>query len=426
MNIEVVGAQPRFTFHWPAGTEEYDAAVEVRVFRPGYADASALFVAYGYREAFGCIRRRILIFRSEANVLAEFVGVDNWAQDKRVATFLRRDGAKAYLRTNDPLPLRYSSFHSVRSQSVITGRYAPRCMAAVAHEADIPELVAVALAREQGRMANLTGASTDCPVTRRIDAGEQITRADHAQAIVQALLDFRSRQRTGDTFTGDEESDKFLRQNPFAFLMAASIDRGAPAESVWKIPFFLNEKLGHVDPRRLSRMTESEVETRLRQLDKKPRFPGQAARTILSLSRLVTDQYDGNAADVWQDREPEDVVNTLQGVWGVGLGIAHMTVRILIDEFGYRPSPPSLRKIDVKPDVHVIRVFYRTALTTAKSGRACVEASRRLHSEFPGQLDWPTWEIGRTWCHEHSSDCVDCPLCRVCARIGSLPQESEH
>ena len=372
------------------------------------------------------MRRRILVFRNEADVLAEFVGVNNWAQDKRVATFLRRDGSKKYLRAGDPLPFRYNSFDVVYSESVIIGRYAPRCMAAVANEADIPKLVALAIAREQGEMANVREASTTCEATAGIDVSQQLASPDHGQTVVQGLLNYRSQQRAGGTFTGDEKADEFLRQNPFAFLMAASLDRGALAESVWRIPLTFKEKLGHLDPRILSQTSEDELEGTLRQLDRQPRFPRQSARTIASLAKLVANRFNGDATGIWKGQEPLGVVRTLQEIWGVGPGIAHMVVRILLDEFGYQPSPRSLRTIDVKPDTHITRIFYRTGLTTVRSGEACVEAARQSHPEFPGLLDWPAWEIGRTWCHEHDPDCVNCPLRRVCLSAGSLLQGSQH
>lgn len=271
--------------------------------------------------------------------------------------------------------------------------------------------------------ASVGRISTDCGDTAETDVGEAPADFAHGQGVAQALLDYRSRQRTGGRFTTDENADRFLRQNPFAFLVAASIDRGALAEAVWAIPFLLKEELGHLDPRLLSSMSEDELERKLRQLSRHARFPRQCARTIISLAGLVMGRFGGEATAVWKGREPLEVVETLKEVWGVGPGIAHMAVRILTDEFGYRPNPASLRGIDVKADRHVIRVFYRTGLSTVMSGEACVEAARQSHPEFPGLLDWPSWEIGRTWCHEHDPDCTTCPLCHVCSKTGILPRQ---
>jgi endonuclease III len=343
--------------------------------------------------------------------------VDSWAQDKRVATFLRQDGSKKYLRIDDPLPSRYKMFNVVRSQSVVTGPHAPQCLAVIVDEADLSSLAAVAIARDEGEnTSEIEKVSEGELLVKTVVRQPQLSQ-NHKHAVVQGLLGYRSQQETGGPFTGNKDADRFLRRNPFAFLMAASIDRGALAEAVWEIPFLLNKKLGHLEPQVLSQMSIAQLEEVLRSLNRRPRFPRQSAQTITSLSRLVFNQFHGNAASMWEDKEPSAVVQTLEQIWGVGPGIAHMIVRILVDEFSYEPGPEGLRQIDVKPDTHIIRVFCRTGLTQNRSGKACVEAARQLYPEFPGLLDWPAWEIGRTWCHEHSPECMKCPLYNICPRI---------
>lgn len=414
--VEIRSAQPSFVFHWPMGTEEYNPCIEVQVSQAQSTQPQRLYVAYGFREAFARVRRRILVFRNEADVLAEFVGVDNWAQDKRVATSLRRDGSKKYLRVSDLVPSRYAQFNVVHSESIITGPYAPQCLVAIVDEADLPSLVAVAIAREQGETSSVAQTPPDAKPTIKDASQLPIASHDHSRAIVQALLDYRSKQETGGSFTGNKDADRFLRQNPFAFLMAASIDRGARAEAVWKIPFLLNRKIGHLDPYALSQMSVDQLEEELRSLERRPRFPRQSARTIIFLSELVFEQFHGNSANIWHGREPREVTWTLEKIWGVGSGIAHMVVRILVDEYGYDPGREGLRQIDVKPDVQVRRVFYRIGIAPDRNESTSVQVARQLHPEFPGLLDWPAWEIGRTWCHERNPECNRCPLCVVCLK----------
>jgi endonuclease III len=416
MKIEVSGARPRFQFHWPTGVEEYGPVIEVVISDRQFVGHVKLFVAYGFREAFGKSRRRILVFRNEADVLAEFTGVDDWVQSKRVATFLRRDGTKKYLRLGEPIPPRYAQFDVTESTSVITGRYAPRCFAALVDESDVETLVAVATAREEGETAvraEEPAGSKPAIKTGAVPSGEDFGAQE---AVVQALLNYRARQNSGSPFTKSADADKFLRQNLFAFLMAASIDRGARAEAVWETPFLLCKKLGHFDPGILANSAVDQVETTLRSLSRRPRFPRQAAQTIISLAKLITDEFLGDVAGIWHGRQPHEVTRTLEKIWGVGPGIAHMVVRILVDEYGYDPGPEGLRQIDVKPDVQVRRVFYRTGITPDKNENTSVHVARQLHPEFPGLLDWPTWEIGRSWCHERNPKCNECPLHGVCLK----------
>ncbi len=419
INVVVVGSQTQFVFHWPGGVENYDGLLEVRVSGAGCVEPLQLYVAYGYRKAFGRLRRRILVFRNQADVLAEFVGTDDWPQSNRVATFLRRDGTKKYLRSGDRVPSRYTQFSITDPSSVITGPYAPRCLAAVVPETDLPTLVAIALARDEGESTSIAQTAIALDIAPKAKGEHLEVGSGNSQAVVRALLDYRAQQKTGGPFTKNHAANKFLRENPFAFLMAASIDRGAPAEAVWEIPFHLCNRLGHLDPRRLAQMTPHEIEKALRALDRMPRYPKQSARTIFSLSTIVVSRFGSNAANVWHERQPIQVVQTLDDIWGVGPGIAHMTVRILKDEFGYDPGADGWSQVDVKPDVQVRRLFYRTGLASDRSENTCVQAARQLHPEFPGLLDWPAWEIGRTWCRENNPDCAACPLSHICPKLGN-------
>ena len=238
------------------------------------------------------------------------------------------------------------------------------------------------------------------------------------QLVKEELLKFGATLPKGGTFTGDEAADRFLRSNPFAFLMAASLDRGARSESVWKIPRLLQQKLDHLDPDRLSRMTSSELEKILRSLPKKPRFPNHAAKTIICLAKLVSNELNGNADKAWAGKSVASVLDFLDRVYGVGPGIAAMTVRILIDEGVFQPQQAELRQIDIKSDVHVTRVFYRSGLSASRDEQQCKYDARTLYPEFPGKLDWPAWEIGRKYCHEGNPNCLECPLYSVCPKEG--------
>lgn len=238
-----------------------------------------------------------------------------------------------------------------------------------------------------------------------------------SKKVVLALIQYGKElkpQKSGGTWTKDEAIDQFLRQNHFAFLMAASIDRGARAETVWKIPYLLHQELGHLDPKKFADFNSAQIELHILSLPKKPRYPVQAAITISELSKMIVANFDGNAEAIWKHKEPNDIVKSLLKVKGVGLGIAHMIVRILVDEFDYDPGPNGYRQIDIKPDVHVTRVFCRTGLVDERNDNLCIQAARRLNPEYPGLLDWPAWEIGRRWCDENHPNCKTCPLDHVC------------
>ena len=74
------------------------------------------------------------------------------------------------------------------------------------------------------------------------------------------------------------------------------------------------------------------------------------------------------------------------------------------------------RSMDVKPDVHIIRVFQRLGFTTEPNSTAALNASRKLNPKFPGALDAPSWYIGRNWCFAFNPNCTKCPIADLCKK----------
>lgn len=241
------------------------------------------------------------------------------------------------------------------------------------------------------------------------------------EAVIQELLRYRAELLHDKRLIPDyEEADLFLRTNAFAFLMAACTDRGASAfERVWKMPLRLKRHLSHLEASKFAVMTEGEIENALLSLTPKPRFPATFAKTIKQLAILVTHELGGNARLFWEGQSVRQVKARLMNLWGVGPGIANMTIRILHDDLDWDPGPEGLRDIDVKADVHVKRVFYRSGLTSSPSDEyEPVRVARALSPRFPGALDRPAWGIGRDWCRPQAPNCRACRLGAVCPRIG--------
>lgn len=198
----------------------------------------------------------------------------------------------------------------------------------------------------------------------------------------------------------DPETRTLIRDNPFAFLIAVAFARGMPWTRVWRIPTEIHRQ-GFLDPALLASKSEAELVGLLNSLAVRPRFGG--ARTLLDAAKLVSGRFGGDAGAIWRDRSPAEVEKTLQEIHGVGAGIASMATRILRDDFGCFRGQES--QIDVKPDVHVVRVFRRLGFIDGNSADEAVRAARRLNPEFPGQLDKPAWWIGQHWCHKTEPDC---------------------
>ena len=233
-------------------------------------------------------------------------------------------------------------------------------------------------------------------------------------AVVERMKEFGRTRGDSDWSALDRETEALVRSNPFAFLVAVAFDRGMPWEKAWRIATEI-DRLGLLDPARLATMSEADLAALLDGLAIRPRYGSkQGARTLSDAARLVAGRFGGDAAAIWKGSSPAEVEKTLQEIRGLGPGIASMATRILRDDFGYFTGQE--RQIDVKPDVHLVRVFVRSGLSDGDSASEATHAARRLNPEFPGELDWPAWRIGQLWCHPSEPDCGECPLTGACAK----------
>ena len=69
----------------------------------------------------------------------------------------------------------------------------------------------------------------------------------------------------------------------------------------------------------------------------------------------------------------------------------------------------NLERSDIAYDVHIRRVFLRARLADRDERDHMIAVARQLHPARPGELDLPTWLVGRGWCHPGVPDCAACP-----------------
>jgi endonuclease III len=236
--------------------------------------------------------------------------------------------------------------------------------------------------------------------------------------IPQALLEFTPTVPNRSLFpTLVPEAAPLIETDPYAFLIAVCLDRGAKAQVIWTIPYDMKMKLGHLDPRLIYKMTLEELTELFSQLPRKPRYVNDAPKTVLDLTLFVVEQCSGDASLVWEGRRAEEVNRILRSIHGVGQGIANMGVLLIEKAFGVRFRDLDRSGMDIKPDVHTMRVLYRLGASEAQTTAAAIAASRHMNPSFPGGLDGGLWEIGRRWCFASRPDCEACPMNKDCSRL---------
>jgi endonuclease III len=226
------------------------------------------------------------------------------------------------------------------------------------------------------------------------------------------------------TFAGHEEADCLvsdLARYPHAFVLASIMDQQVKAERAWMIPYRFQQKLGTFSMEALLSLSEADIRRHMSEPLILHRFVEKMARYFFKAVHRIADHYQSNAALIWNDRPSSaTVVFRFLEFDGVGPKIASMAANILAREFKVPFS--DYFSIDISADVHVRRVFGRLGLTPEDATvEQLIFRTRGLYPEFPGLMDFPTWEIGRNWCRQSRPHCESCYMSDLCA----YPQNAE-
>ncbi|MHC4441368.1 MAG: hypothetical protein ACYTF1_00245 [Planctomycetota bacterium] len=246
----------------------------------------------------------------------------------------------------------------------------------------------------------------------------QLMTEESQENIVKCLIEYGTTISANElVFKNDPLIGDLINTDPFAFLLAASIDRGMAAETAWRVPTKIKAIMGHLDPLIIAGLSTDDMLVILQQIDGKPRYLNDAARTIVEVARFVRDVCNGNAKNLWQGQNASNIKRRLRSIYGIGSGIASMVVNLLASLDKINLLPEDYVEMDVKPDVHVKRVFERTGLCQKDATeQQVVETAKHLHPSYPGILDAPAWHIGRNWCHSQGPMCSECPIGHFCSR----------
>ena len=247
-------------------------------------------------------------------------------------------------------------------------------------------------------------------------------------ALRTRLLDLASRLTPADLVpSGDATIPRRLLRNPFAFALMCCLDRGMKSSAAWSIVRELERALGGLDPEDLAAMPLPKLARVYAALPRRPRFLHDAPRTTRELAQLVTTRFGGRARRIWQGRTAAEVHATFRSIHGVGSGLANMAVLSLERGFGVRFADLDRPGMDIKADVHTIRVLFRLGVARSRTPAAAIEAARRISPEFPGAIDGALWVIGSRWCEAGEPRCGECAVAEVCGTgVKSSPVRSSR
>lgn len=139
-------------------------------------------------------------------------------------------------------------------------------------------------------------------------------------------------------FTGNDEADALLAEEPLALLIGFVLDQQVPVQKAFSGPLELKKRIGTLDAVAIAGMDPGELDSAFRERPALHRFPGTMAMRTQELCAAVASQYDGDAARVWNEAsDGRDLEQRLLDLPGIGPMKARSLIAILGKRFGIKP-----------------------------------------------------------------------------------------
>ena len=154
-------------------------------------------------------------------------------------------------------------------------------------------------------------------------------------------------------FTGNDEADVLIAQEPLALLIGFALDQQVPVPVAFQGPQKVKQRLGTLDARAIAEMDPATVEAAFRERPAVHRFPGNMARRVQELCATIVEDYGGNAERVWTDaKDGDDLRARIAALPGFGEMKIKALGSVLAKRFGVEvaeplvPGHPTLGDVD--------------------------------------------------------------------------------
>jgi uncharacterized HhH-GPD family protein len=154
-------------------------------------------------------------------------------------------------------------------------------------------------------------------------------------------------------FTGNHEADELLARDPFALLIGFALDQQVPVQTAFQGPLKLKQRLGTLDPGKITATDPGTLEGIFRETPAIHRFPGNMARRVQDLAAVVAEDYGGDASRVWREAsDGTDLRKRISALPGFGEMKIKALGAVLWKRFGITaaeeldPGHPTLGDVD--------------------------------------------------------------------------------
>src|SRR2546423_6010527 len=94
-------------------------------------------------------------------------------------------------------------------------------------------------------------------------------------------------------FTGDDEADALIAQDPLALLIGFALDQQVSVPKAFSAPLELKRRLGSLDVEEIARSDPNALEEVFRRKPALHRYPGSMAQRVQELCATLVDEYGG-------------------------------------------------------------------------------------------------------------------------------------
>jgi uncharacterized HhH-GPD family protein len=154
-------------------------------------------------------------------------------------------------------------------------------------------------------------------------------------------------------FTGNDEADALIAQDPMALLIGFALDQQVPVPTAFSGPLKLKQRLGTLEPDRLAKTDPADLEAAFREKPAIHRFPGAMAQRVQDLAAHVTEEYDGDAERLWTGAaDGPELKRRIEALPGYGNMKVKALSAVLAKRFNVAaaqeiaPSHPTLGDVD--------------------------------------------------------------------------------
>ncbi len=177
-------------------------------------------------------------------------------------------------------------------------------------------------------------------------------------------------------FTGNDEADRLLANDPFALLIGFALDQQVTVPTAFSGPLKIKQRVGSLDAGELAGMPLDRLDAVFREKPAVHRFPGTMAARVQELAQAVVSEYGGDASRLWREaRDSDDLRRRIEALPGFGEMKVKALGSVLANRFdvaaarGLVPGHPTLGDVDspqALEDYQAKKRAYKAKLRAAK------------------------------------------------------------